>query len=200
MKTEPSSELRSQFGEIDIYLFDQLLRGRFDGRRRILDAGCGSGRNLPFLLTRGFEVFAIDEDPAAVRAVRRLAAELAPALPVNHVREGRLDALPWSDGQMPAAAVRPRSEAHNGIVRVRVGLCSLPTEASEGKRNTRREVRRWVSGLASAYPSSTCERSDGSGSTTHAPRAASQSPSRICRQDIEDRQGATALFVPFACP
>jgi SAM-dependent methyltransferase len=102
MKTEPSSELRSQFGEIDIYLFDQLLRGRFDGRRRILDAGCGSGRNLPFLLSRGFEVFAIDEDPAAVRAVRRLAERLAPSLPIDNVREGTLDALPWPDGPMDA--------------------------------------------------------------------------------------------------
>src|SRR6185437_12388385 len=72
MKTEPSSELRSQFGEIDIYLFDQLLRGRFDGRRRILDAGCGSGRNLPYLLAHGFEIFAIDEDPAAVKATKQL--------------------------------------------------------------------------------------------------------------------------------
>jgi len=64
-KTTPSAELRAQFGEIDIYLFDQLLRGRFDGRRRVLDAGCGAGRNLPYLLGRGVDVFAIDEDPAA---------------------------------------------------------------------------------------------------------------------------------------
>src|SRR5881392_1026383 len=57
----PSTDLRAQFGEIDIYLFDQLVRGRFDGRRRILDAGCGGGRNLPYFLARGFEVYAIDE-------------------------------------------------------------------------------------------------------------------------------------------
>ena len=102
MNAAPSSELRSQFGDIDIYLFDQLLRGRFDGRRRILDAGCGSGRNLPFLLSRGFEVFAIDEDPAAVAAVRTLAERLAPALPLDHIRQGTLDALPWPGGQMDA--------------------------------------------------------------------------------------------------
>jgi tellurite methyltransferase len=102
MNTAPSSELRSQFGGIDIYLFDQLLRGRFDGRRRLLDAGCGSGRNLPFLLSRGFEVFAIDEDPAAVTAVRTMAAQLAPTLPLDNVRQGTLDALPWADGGMDA--------------------------------------------------------------------------------------------------
>ena len=47
----PSADLRQQFGDIDIYLFDQVLRGRFDGRRRILDAGCGTGRNLRSLAT-----------------------------------------------------------------------------------------------------------------------------------------------------
>ena len=37
----PGATLREAFGEIDIYLFDQLLKGRFDRRPRILDAGCG---------------------------------------------------------------------------------------------------------------------------------------------------------------
>jgi tellurite methyltransferase len=98
----PSSDLRAQFGDIDIYLFDQLLRGRFDGRHRILDAGCGGGRNLPYFLTHGYELFAIDEDPAAVAATRALAARLAPALPPDHIRQGPLQALPWPDGWMDA--------------------------------------------------------------------------------------------------
>src|SRR4051812_38988514 len=97
-----SSELRAQFGDIDIYLFDQLLRGRFDTRRRVLDAGCGAGRNLPFLLARGFEVYAIDEDPAAVAATRKLAAALAPRLPSENVRQGAIHALPWADARMDA--------------------------------------------------------------------------------------------------
>ena len=54
MSRLPSAELRSWFGEIDIYLFDQILRGRFDERPRVLDAGCGDGRNLPLFLRRGF--------------------------------------------------------------------------------------------------------------------------------------------------
>ena len=98
----PSAEQRAQFGDIDIYLFDQLLRGRFDGRRRVLDAGCGFGRNLPFLLARGFEVYAIDGDGRAVEATQQLAARLNPALPLDNIRQGALDALPWPDGSMDA--------------------------------------------------------------------------------------------------
>jgi SAM-dependent methyltransferase len=101
-KTTPSAALRAEFGDIDIYLFDQILRGRFDGRRRVLDAGCGAGRNLPYLLAHGFEVYAIDEDPAAVHATKKLAASLAPALPADNIRQGALHVLPWPDGRMDA--------------------------------------------------------------------------------------------------
>src|SRR5687768_1641778 len=73
--------LLEQFGNIDIYLFDQILRGRIAAGMRVLDAGCGSGRNLIYLLRSGYEVFGADADPQAVDETRRLAASLAPALP-----------------------------------------------------------------------------------------------------------------------
>ena len=95
-----SAELQAQFGAIDIYLFDQLLKGSFDDRRRVLDAGCGSGRNLPYFLQRGFELFAIDSDPASVAVVRNLLARLAPSLPEANVVAGRLDDMPWQDASM----------------------------------------------------------------------------------------------------
>jgi len=98
----PSRDLRAQFGDIDVYLFDQLLRGRLDGRRRVLDAGCGAGRNLPYLLANGFDVYAIDEDPAAIAATKKLAAGLAPKLPLDNIRQGALHVLPWPDGRMDA--------------------------------------------------------------------------------------------------
>jgi tellurite methyltransferase len=88
-----SADLQSQFGEIDIYLFDQLLRGRFDTRRRILDAGCGSGRNLPYFVSHGFEIAAIDREAAAVNAIRPL---------VRAAARGELDALPWTNGEFDA--------------------------------------------------------------------------------------------------
>jgi len=98
----PGAELRSLFGEIDIYLFDQLQRGRFDGRRRVLDAGCGDGRNLVYLLRRGFTCFGLDRDPAAVAHTRALAAQLGAALPADRCLAGEVDALPWPGGSVDA--------------------------------------------------------------------------------------------------
>ncbi|MEZ5283234.1 MAG: class I SAM-dependent methyltransferase [Vicinamibacterales bacterium] len=89
--------LIEQFGHIDIYLFDQLLRGRVAPGMRVLDAGCGSGRNLVYLLRAGFDVWAVDREPAAVDVVRALAREHAPALPEDRVRAAAVEALPFAD-------------------------------------------------------------------------------------------------------
>ena len=97
-----SADLRSTFGEIDIYLFDQLLRGRFDVRSRVLDAGCGDGRNVHYLLKAGIECFGIDADTGAIDAVRRRAADLAPAIPPDNFVTGTIEQLPWADSAMDA--------------------------------------------------------------------------------------------------
>ncbi len=78
--------LQEQFGQIDIYLFDQLLKGRISPGMRILDAGCGSGRNLVYLLREGYKVYAVDPDAAAVECVRALARAVAPTLPESNFR------------------------------------------------------------------------------------------------------------------
>ncbi len=84
--------LQEQFGQIDIYLFDQLLRGRIKPGMVILDAGCGFGRNLVYLLREGYAVFGADSDPQAIESVRRLAASLAPALPETNFRVEAIEA------------------------------------------------------------------------------------------------------------
>ncbi|MBC7895830.1 MAG: class I SAM-dependent methyltransferase [Cytophagaceae bacterium] len=86
-----------QFGDIDIYLFDQLLRRRLVPGMRVLDAGCGRGRNLTYLLRAVYEVFAIDADPGAVEVVRELAAHLAPHLPAANFRAEPLESMSFPD-------------------------------------------------------------------------------------------------------
>jgi tellurite methyltransferase len=90
--------LHEQFGQIDIYLFDQLLRGRIAPGMRVLDAGCGSGRNLVYLLREGYEVFGADPDTQAVERVRRLAASLAPGLPADNFRVEAMEEMSFPSG------------------------------------------------------------------------------------------------------
>jgi len=78
--------LQEQCGPIDIYLFDQILKGRISPEMKVVDAGCGTGRNLIYLLREGYESFAADANPAAVEEVRRIAAVLAPSLPASNFR------------------------------------------------------------------------------------------------------------------
>jgi tellurite methyltransferase len=85
--------LQQQFGPIDIYLFDQLLRGNIAPGMRILDAGCGFGRNLVHLLREGYEVFGADANPDAVAETRRLASSLAPTLPANNFRVEPIESM-----------------------------------------------------------------------------------------------------------
>jgi SAM-dependent methyltransferase len=90
-------ELQAQFGDIDIYLFDQILRGRIPPDARIFDAGCGWGRNLTYLLRAGHHVLAADSDPSAVEAVRRLARTLAAPLPADNFRVESIESTSFPD-------------------------------------------------------------------------------------------------------
>ena len=92
------SEIVEQFGAVDIYLFDQLLRGRIGRGMRVLDAGCGSGRNLVYLIREGYEVFGVDSDPQAVENTRRMAALLAPRLAADNFRVEGVEEMSFPSG------------------------------------------------------------------------------------------------------
>jgi|SRR5580765_1496090 len=94
---QPFLNLQEWFGSIDIYLFDQLLKGRIVPGMRVLDAGCGAGRNLVYLLRSGVEVFGVDESSAAIAQTRQLAAELAPHLPPDNFRVEPVERMSFAD-------------------------------------------------------------------------------------------------------
>jgi SAM-dependent methyltransferase len=71
-------DILAAFGAIDIYLFDQLLRGRIPPGAVVMDAGCGTGRNLQYLLQAGYDVYGLDANAAAVAEAQRMAAALVP--------------------------------------------------------------------------------------------------------------------------
>jgi tellurite methyltransferase len=91
--SEPSDSLREQFGDIDVYLFDQLLRGRIVSGMKVLDAGCGTGRNIIFLMRAGFDVWGIDESEEAITAVERLATEFAKDTSPRRFRVERVESM-----------------------------------------------------------------------------------------------------------
>ena len=97
-----SGQLLATFGRIDIYVFDQLLRGRISPAMSVLDAGCGGGRNSEYLMRCGAEVFGVDANPAQVQRIRTLASDIAPALPAGNFLVSHLAALPYPDRRFEA--------------------------------------------------------------------------------------------------
>ena len=91
------TELKQTFGNIDVYLFDQLLKGRFLPQHKILDAGCGGGRNLVYFLKNGYDVYAVDQNPEAIAQVRKMSRGLAPEFPLDHIQEASITKLPFEE-------------------------------------------------------------------------------------------------------
>jgi len=89
--------LQAHFGQIDIYVFDQILRGNITADMRVLDAGCGYGRNLVHLLREGCEIFALDADSSGVDHVRQLSAALNARLPAENFQVGLIEQMPFPD-------------------------------------------------------------------------------------------------------
>ena len=89
--------IQEQFGQIDIYVFDQILRGNVAPGMRVVDAGCGYGRNLVYLLREGCEIYALDQDPEGVAHVRSLSASLGTGLPESNFQVGVIEDLPFPD-------------------------------------------------------------------------------------------------------
>lgn len=89
--------IREQFGDIDIYLFDQILKGRFAPGMKILDAGCGGGRNIVWFMRNGFDVFAVDAEAGAIAKIRRVAKSLAPELSPENFQQATLESIPFTN-------------------------------------------------------------------------------------------------------
>lgn len=100
LKTLDSDVVRTlaeEFGDIDIYVFDLLLRGRIAPGMTVFDAGCGGGRNLIYLLRAGYDVYGVDRSLDAIAAVRELARQLAPKLPASNFQVRSLEDIARSE-------------------------------------------------------------------------------------------------------
>ncbi len=82
------------FSNTDIYLLDQILKGRFAAGGKILDAGCGWGRNLTYFLEQGYDVFGVDLNEEAIASVRNLSLSLSDT-PQENFQVSDLEAIPF---------------------------------------------------------------------------------------------------------
>jgi SAM-dependent methyltransferase len=92
-----SEHIQDTFGNIDIYLFDQLLKGTYDECNTILDAGCGTGRNLLYFLKSGAHVFGIDQNPEAISQLKALASNFPHINPNENFKVASVENLPFGN-------------------------------------------------------------------------------------------------------
>ena len=94
-------ELRHQFGDIDVYLFDQFCAAAsIRGTACSMPAAVTAATSLS--VRRGFECYGVDNEPSAIDVVRQTAARLAPHLPQTNFAVADLTNLPHPDGRMHA--------------------------------------------------------------------------------------------------
>lgn len=87
------------YGNIDIYLLDQLLKGTYSDCKLILDAGCGVGRNITYFLRQGLDVFGVDRDPEAIAQLQDLANSLSKKSRTDKFFTSTIENLPFEDGK-----------------------------------------------------------------------------------------------------
>ncbi len=89
------NELNRLLGNIDIYLLDQILKGRLTKEMKLLDAGCGEGRNSVYFINQNFQIFGIDSNEVAIQYCRYLAKTINPNFDVHRFQVGKLEEIPF---------------------------------------------------------------------------------------------------------
>jgi SAM-dependent methyltransferase len=96
------NELNKLLGNVDIYLLDQILKGRFGKKMKILDAGCGEGRNSVYFINAGYQVFGIDQNDLAIQYIRFLSKSLDTQYDSHRFQVARLEDIPFHSGAFDA--------------------------------------------------------------------------------------------------
>ena len=124
-------ELNLELGNIDLYLLDHLLKNRFSLNSKILDAGCGDGRNLIYFLNNGYRVYGVDADPDAIRMLKFISNSKYPDYDATRFNVGNVEDMDFESESFDlviSSAVLHFAESHehfdfmfNEMVRVLKG-------------------------------------------------------------------------------
>ncbi|MGB3183882.1 MAG: class I SAM-dependent methyltransferase [Cyclobacteriaceae bacterium] len=90
-------ELNQELGNIDLYVLDAILKDYVPKEGKLLDAGCGEGRNLVYLLKNGYQCYGADTNADALRMLRFQLNSLAPGYPAERFAQADLKSLPYED-------------------------------------------------------------------------------------------------------
>jgi tellurite methyltransferase len=88
-----SSSLQELVGNTDIYLLDQIMKGRYRQTDKILDAGCGTGRNLHWFLKEHIEIYGTDQNSIAIDELKLI----NPLFPADRFQVCPVEHLPFNN-------------------------------------------------------------------------------------------------------
>ncbi|GAB3007968.1 class I SAM-dependent methyltransferase [uncultured Cyclobacterium sp.] len=89
------NELNKLLGNIDLYLLDQLLKGRFTKEMMILDAGCGEGRNTHYFIQKGYRIVGVDGNSSAINMARVSGRTMDPGFDPLRFQVANLEDIPF---------------------------------------------------------------------------------------------------------
>lgn len=87
--------LNKELGNADLLLIDQILKGRFLPEKRMLDAGCGEGRNMIHFINNHFPIYGLDQDPDMVSMARLIARSVNKNYTVENIMTGTIEKNPF---------------------------------------------------------------------------------------------------------
>jgi len=90
----------NSFRNTDIYLIDLILKRHFNPTMRIMDAGCGMGRNIEYFLQSGYEVFGADISDDDIQYLRKHAMEINPKIKEDYFRVEPIEAISFEPESM----------------------------------------------------------------------------------------------------
>lgn len=95
-------ELNRLLGNLDLFVLDQILKGTFNPKMKILDAGCGEGRNLQYFFNQDYPVFGIDKNSDAIRMLHFVLRSTFPNIAIDQFSIGAVESMPYKNEDFDA--------------------------------------------------------------------------------------------------
>ena len=89
--------LKEALGKTDMYLIDLLQKGYFDKQLKVLDAGCGTGRNIWMFAQLGHKIDVCDQNEESIVRINQEIISRNLATDLVNARVAEIGDLPYSN-------------------------------------------------------------------------------------------------------